>query len=80
MNVMRFAAALSELQDRAQLDLPLLALAFQQRLSKHLSGKVNPFTLPAPESFTPPVAPASSAPQTVARRSRSKSPKSLAAA
>ena len=80
MNVMRFAAALSELQDRAQLDLPLLALAFQQRLSKHLPGKVNPFTLPASESFIPPMVPASGAPQTVGRRSRSRATKSLVAA
>jgi hypothetical protein len=40
------------LQDRGQLDLPLLAQAFQQRLSKHLPGKVNParFTRPCPRA------------------------------
>ena len=79
MNVMRFAGALSELQERAQLDLPLLARAFQQRLSKHLPGKANPFDLSAHDSFVPPVASMSGAPQTVGRRSRSKSPKSRAA-
>jgi hypothetical protein len=76
MNLMRFADALSELQDQTQLDLTLLALAFQQRLSKHLPGKVNPFELSAKEVFVPPTS-APVRPEATHPRPRSKSVKSL---
>lgn len=43
MNLLRTAALLSEEQPGSALDDGMLAQAFQQRLAKHLAGKINPF-------------------------------------
>jgi hypothetical protein len=62
MNLLRFAALLSELRGRNQLDLDVCALAFQQRLIKHMRGALNPFSEPATTRFTPPASSAETLP------------------
>jgi hypothetical protein len=56
LNLMRYAALLAQQRGQVQLDLALLARAFQHRLHQHLRTKVNPFESPAAESFTAPPA------------------------
>lgn len=56
MNLMRFATLLGELYSRNPLTLEIFSLAFQQRLVKHLRGKIDPFAEPAANRFTSPVA------------------------
>ena len=61
MNLLRYAALMARQQDQAVLALPTLAAAFDKRLAKHLTGKVNPFDLPVTEQFSAPLIPATRA-------------------
>jgi hypothetical protein len=54
MNLLRYGVMLAEERGQPTLELPLLAQAFEKRMAKHLRGKVNPFVVPADETFAPP--------------------------
>ena len=43
MNLLRYSAWLAQQQQQESITLPLLAAAFEKRLSKHIKGKANPF-------------------------------------
>ncbi len=68
MNLLRFAALLGESRGQHQLDLAVCALAFQQRLIKHMRGKLNPFSEPTTTRFTPPASSAETLPASRPRR------------
>lgn len=51
MNLLRYAVMLAEEHSSATLELDILALAFERRMSKHLPEKQNPFLVPADERF-----------------------------
>lgn len=53
MNLLRYAVMLAEERSATSLDLDLLALAFEKRMSKHLPDKQNPFLVGATERFNP---------------------------
>jgi hypothetical protein len=55
MNLLRYAVMLADENGQALLELQFLAQAFEKRMAKHLRGKVNPFVVPANETFTPSV-------------------------
>lgn len=55
MNLLRYAVMLADENNQTTLDLPCLAQAFEKRMAKHLRGKVNPFAVPADETFIPPM-------------------------
>jgi hypothetical protein len=76
INLMRFAAMLCDLHGGDHIDPARLSLAFQQRLARHLRGKVDPFAEPATDRFIPPALSAEPA-QAPARRSRQKRSSSL---
>jgi energy-coupling factor transporter ATP-binding protein EcfA2 len=57
MNLIRFAMMLAGQRGSSDIDLAMLSLAFQKRLAKHLKGKIDPFSAPADDRFTPPVSP-----------------------
>lgn len=57
MNLMRYAALMTRQQEKTAIELPILAAAFNKRLSKHLRGKVNPFDRPGDERFVAPPLP-----------------------
>ncbi|RPH58508.1 MAG: transposase [Chloroflexi bacterium] len=44
MNLMNLSAIIAEERGQNIIDLNILAMAFERRLSKHIKGKVNPFT------------------------------------
>jgi hypothetical protein len=54
MNLLRYAVMLAEERSIAALELDILAVAFEKRMSKHLPGKQNPFLIPANERFLVP--------------------------
>jgi hypothetical protein len=49
MNLLRYSAWLTRQQHQETISLPLLAAAFEKRLSKHVKGKTNPFQTPSNE-------------------------------
>ena len=51
MNLLRYAVMLAEERAATTLELDILALAFEKRMSKHLPEKQNPFLVPANERF-----------------------------
>ena len=55
INLLRYAVMLADENGQALLELQFLAQAFEKRMAKHLRGKVNPFVVPANETFTPSV-------------------------
>jgi hypothetical protein len=75
MNLLRYATLLVRQRGKKAIDLPILAAAFDKRLSKHLKGRVNPFEIPETEQFTAPVVNAAGnidpGPQQGRRRKRS---------
>lgn len=56
MNLIRNAAIIAQENNRCKIELEDLALSFDQRIAKHLRDRVNPFTIPAEETFTVPKA------------------------
>ena len=54
MNLLRYAVMLAEERSTPTLELDILAAAFEKRMAKHLSGKQNPFLVPADERFLVP--------------------------
>jgi hypothetical protein len=54
INLLRYAALIARRQHKDVIDLFVLDAAFHRRLSSHLKGKVNPFLVPASESFVAP--------------------------
>lgn len=54
MNLLRYAVMLAEERSMPALELDILAAAFEKRMAKHLSGKHNPFLVPADERFLAP--------------------------
>jgi hypothetical protein len=53
MNLLRYAAWLAREQHQETITLPVLATAYDKRLSKHLKRKDNPFLASPNEQFTP---------------------------
>ncbi len=49
MNLLRYSAWLAKQQSQETISLPLLAAAFEKRLSRHVKGKTNPFQTPLNE-------------------------------
>jgi hypothetical protein len=71
MNLLRYAALIARQQQRTTIALPILAVAFNKRLAKHLKGKVNPFETPGHEPFVaPPVGDARATVNQPGRRKR----------
>jgi hypothetical protein len=54
MNLLRYAVVLSEELNQSKIELPVLAQAFNERLSKHVRILVNPFSAPCDSTFSPP--------------------------
>jgi hypothetical protein len=54
MNLLRYAALIARQRQKNEVDLSILAAAFDKRLAKHLKGKVNPFEISERESFVAP--------------------------
>lgn len=54
MNLIRYAEVFAEERGVETLTLDIFALAFNERLAQHLPHKVNPFTTPPAERFSPP--------------------------
>lgn len=54
MNLLRYAVMLAEERSAAALELDILVIAFEKRMSKHLPGKKNPFLISANERFLVP--------------------------
>lgn len=54
MNLLRYAVMVAEERSVPLLELDILALAFEKRLSKHLPEKQNPFLVAATERFCSP--------------------------
>lgn len=73
MNLLRTAALLSQEQQGSVVDDVALTQAFQQRLAKHLYGKINPFDGRTAGPFEAPVAAPHDREQAVGRRSRRRS-------
>jgi hypothetical protein len=76
MNLLRYAALITQQKKEASIELPTLSQAFQSRLSKHLRQKVNPFDTSPAEHFVAPTPPASepAGPLTGRRPGRKRSP------
>ncbi|HSH79397.1 MAG TPA: TniB family NTP-binding protein [Herpetosiphonaceae bacterium] len=73
MNLLRTAALLSQEHQGSVIDEVALAQAFQQRLAKHLYGKINPFDGRTAEPFAVPMAAPHDHEPAVGRRSRRRS-------
>ena len=56
MNLMRLSALFARQKKRSDIDLPILATAFEHRLAKHLKLPVNPFEVPIAQRFVAPLA------------------------
>ena len=79
MNLLRYAALITQQKKKEVIEIAALSQAFQSRLSKHLRQKVNPFDTPLEQGF---VAPQPSASETASpsdgRRRGRKPPPSIA--